>query len=325
VDSRHFWSPIVHPSLRLVERFDELLTRQDSQLPYDFSSLFPDGGYWTRRASQRKLAFLKKVDEAIRAMLRPDERVMYLTQAVAYSFWESYFGGLPMYYLNRRAIVLTTERVILMQIDSRRRPRALRSEVALGAIEGFRRTALGNMALRLASGTRQVFVHMPRRDRKNLVAQTMAARAKAGAAAERRLVHLCPHCYRVVDGFPSDCPSCKRALKSWRTAGRLSLLFPGLGNIYLGQPRFAVLEVLVAGLFWLSILLAIVFPDPRAPMRAGELATSAFLGFLIFHGGDALATFHIAKKGHYPAVRAPAPTAAPASTAAQGNAPPGVK
>jgi len=303
----------MHPSLRLVERFDELVTRQDSQLPYDFHAMFPSDGYWTRRASQKRLALLKKVDDALRAMLRPEERVLFLTQAVAHSFWESYFFGLPMYYLNRRAIALTTQRLLLMQIDSRRRPRALRSEVALGAIESFKRTALGNVILRVASGARQVFVSMRRRDRKGLIELASAAIASAGAAAESRIRHLCPYCYQAVDEYPSECPNCKGAFKSWRKAGRLSLVFPGLGDIYLGHPSLAVAQVIVAGLFWLSIIAAIVFPDPKAPVQAADLVSTVIMGLLFLHGGSALWTFHIAKKGHYPAgqVRAVASTVAP--------------
>ncbi len=293
----------MHPTLQLVDRFEELLTRQDAQLPYDFPTMFPTDGFWARRASQRKLGFLRKVDEPLRAMLHPDERVLFFTHAVAHSFWESYLLGFPMYYLNRRVLVLTTERLILVQIDSRRRPRELRAQVPLGAVEGFRRTLLGNTVMRLRSGQRYVFVRVPRRDRKRLIELIAGAQTRAAASAGAGLQQLCPWCFQVVEGHPVECPACHGAFKSWRKAGLLSLLFPGLGDVYLGHTRFAVLEILVAGLFWLSILLAIVAPDPQAPLSAGDIASTAFTGFLLLHGGDCLGTFHIAKKGHYPAQR----------------------
>jgi len=303
----------MHPSLMLVERFEELLARPRDDTPYDYQTLFRSGGFLARRASQKKLGLLKKVDEALRAMLRPSERVVFLCHAVAHSFWESYFVGLVIYYLNRRALVLTNERIILIQIDSRRRPRDLRSQIPLGAVESLKRSGLRNVVLRLRSGARLVFVSLSRGDRKSLVELTsaapgMASRERAGSGLE----HLCPHCYKVVEGHPVECPWCRGAFKSWRKAGFLSLLFPGLGDIYLGHLRFAVVETLVAAFLWLSIVLAIVAPDPTAPIGPSEIATSAVTLFLFMHGVDAFATFHIAKKGHYPARAPDAPGAATA-------------
>ena len=306
----------MHPTLRLVNRFEELLTRQDPQLPYEFSTLFPNDGFWARRASQKKLSLLKRIDEPLRSMLHPDERVIFFTQTVAHSFLESFFLGMPMYYLNRRVLALTTERIILIQIDSRRRPRELRAQVPLRAVDRFRRTAFGNTSMRLTSGDQYVFVHTPKRDRKKLVALVAEARAKAPPSGSDHLEQLCPHCYRVVGGHPAQCPICKGAFKSWRKAGFLSLLFPGLGDIYLGHARFAVLEILIAGMFWLSILLAIVAPDPSAPASGAEIGSTALVGFLFLHGVDCAATFHIAKKGHYPAMPGPVGTPHPTSTGA---------
>lgn len=290
----------MHAGLQLVERFEELLTRRDADLPYDFHTLFPNEGFWSRRASQKRLALLKKLDESLRAMLRPGERVLFLTQGIAYSFWESYFFGLPMYYLNRRALALTNERILLLQIDSRRRARQLRSQIRLGAITEFRRTGLGNTSLRLTSGKRYVFVYLPRRDWKHLSSLLSATKSQQ-AAVVADLEQLCPFCLAVVEHHPTACPACHGALKSWVKAGRLSMLFPGLGDIYLGHSRLAVLEMLVAGLFWLNFVLGILYPDPRAPAGGMDIGATAVFGLLLVHGGDALTTFHIAKKGHYPA------------------------
>src|SRR6266545_7678905 len=99
-------------------------------------------------------------------MLKPGERVAFLTSGVLYAFWEMYMYGLPMYYLNRRALILTDTRLILLQIDSRRRPKELRSQIALSAIKSVKRTGLGNTSVQLNSGTSYTIAYVPRGDRK---------------------------------------------------------------------------------------------------------------------------------------------------------------
>lgn len=288
------------PSLQLVERYQELLARRDGDLPYDFHSLFPEGGFWTRRASQKRLAFLKKIDEPLRAMLRPGERVLFLTHAIGYSLWESYFLGLLIQYLNRRALVLTTERLLLVQIDSRLRARELRSQIELRAIVGLGRTGFGNTLLRTASGGRYVFIRLPRGDRKHLSTLAAAAGPSQAIAGGGGMQHLCPHCYAAVEGSPSECPSCNSAFKSPARAGWLSLLFPGLGDLYLGHRWFGIGGILMAACFWLTFLFAMSDPQLRGGV---EIASFAATGFLLLHARGAVATLHIARKGHYAARR----------------------
>ncbi len=290
----------MHPSLELVDRFDELLTRRDATLPYDFQTLFQTGGFRVRRASQKRLALLKGIDDQVRAMLHPGERVRFLTQAVAHSFWEAYWGGLPMYYLNRRALVLTTERLLLLQIDSRRHPRALRAQVRLGGISTVKRTGFGNTLMKLASGERHVFVKMPARDRKALVA-LLTEHAAAPDPVAGHIENLCPFCHQPVADHPVECPACRGRFKSWHTAGVLSLLFPGVGAIYLGLKGVAALEMIVAVLIWLEVVAAVAAPDPRNPLTPAQIAVTAASIVLFVHGLAALLTFHMARKGHYPA------------------------
>lgn len=289
----------MHHTLENVDRVEELLQRLTDDLPYEYKSLFPVDGFWAKRASQKRLALLKRIDEALRPMLWPGERVMFLTSGVLVSFWESYFLGLPMYYLNRRALVLTNERLILVQIDSRRRPRELRSQVLLRAIAKVGSTLLGNTTLKLQAGKRYTIAYMQRRDRRSLSSLIESGRGQAtkdGAATA--IEHLCPHCYAVVADHPDACPSCRGAFKSSKVAGLRSLLFPGLGDIYIGHWRFAIVEILVASVVWLSVLL----PDGEGAATAGDRLAAAPVVFLLLHVTDAIATRYVARKGHYPAV-----------------------
>lgn len=292
----------MHELIATVDCFEELVQRGQDATPYEYGTMFPADGFWARRASKKRLALLKKVDGALRAMLWPGERVVFLTSGVLSSFLESYFVGNVIYYINRRAIVLTTERIILMQIDGRQRPKALRSQVLLRSIESFGRTGLGNTVLRLADGAKYVFAYTRRRDRRALVDLTPLATARATSSGTGAgLEHLCPRCFKVITEAPAECPHCHGALKSRGRATLLSLLFPGLGNMYLGHRGVGAFEMLVAGLIWLANL-----TTPGVLESPAALLTTVILMVGIVHGIDAASTLHIAKKGYYPAGENPA-------------------
>jgi hypothetical protein len=292
----------MHQMIATVERFEELVQRGRDATPYDYGTMFPADGFWARRASGKRLKLLRKIDESLRAMLWPGERVVFVTHGVLSSFAESHLVGSLIYYINRRAIVLTTERIILMEIDGRERPGALRSQVLLRSIEAFGRTGLGNTVLRLADGTKYVFASVRRRDRKALIELTPVATARAAAAGTGAgLEHLCPHCWTALPGQPPACPECGGKLKSPRRATLLSLLFPGLGNIYLGNRGMGAFEMLVGALIWAGNLLS---PGVLASPEA--LMATAIVIVVFVHGLDAAATQHIARKGNYPAGESPA-------------------
>ena len=265
--------------------------------PFVLETILDDSGWWARRLSRKKRKLIDRIEGKVRAILAPGERVRYLSFGIGVSFLESYFLGWLMAYLNRRAILLTDRRIILLQIDRRDRPGVVVSQVRYGCIRKVGRTLLGNTRLTLGDDTHHVFAYVPRRDRKFLQKLTdwvdrSMTRESAGWE------DLCPRCYTVVDGRPAACPSCGAAFKSAKKAGLLSLVFPGLGDMYMGHRKVAIFEMLVAMIFWLSALV----PHP-------EYGPLTPLGFLIFgaiivvfiHGSDAVATWYIAKKGIYPA------------------------
>lgn len=288
----------MHPALENIDKVEELLQRKDDGLPYEYAAMFPVDGFWSKRASQKRLKLLKRIDEPLRALLWPDERVTYLTPGVLYSFWESYFFGLPMYFLNRRALVLTNERLILIQIDSSHRPRELRSHVPLAAVARIGRTFFGNTTLKLKAGKSYTVAYVPRRDRRALVDLGRQNLAKATHASSAEAIeHLCPHCYVTVPGHPLQCPKCGGAFKSATKAGLLSLLFPGLGDIYIGHWRFAIFEILVAGYLWLAVIGGAL--DELVPGLDVALVGVAIV-FLFMHGADAISTWYVARKGHHP-------------------------
>lgn len=286
----------MHPTLQYVERVEELLQRESTDTPYDFQNLFQADGYWARRIAQVRLHLLKQIDEPLRALLGPTERVLFITWGALYSPWESYFFGLER-FLNHWAVVVTNSRLVLLQIDLAGRPGELRSHILLRAIETVEHTVLGKTRIHLYSGKRYT-ANIRSRDRKVLVATVRNARASAvGETTAEGIEHLCPYCYVRVDGHPLQCPECGGSFKSAKKAGLLSLMFPGLGDIYIGHWRFGILEIIVAVLIWIVVLL----PDPQTPLTAVEHLLAGLFVIAFVHGIDAISTWHVARKGHYPA------------------------
>lgn len=283
------------PTLQVVERFEELLPRQHDR--YAFSSIFSANGFFARRASQKKLRLLKRLDERLRGMLWPGEKVLFLATGVPYSFLEANLLGHFFYYLSLRALILTNERLILFEIDSRQRPGHLRSQLLLTDIEEIGGTGLGNTRVRLRSGKKYVLTHVPRRDRRRLSSLLTETRARASRTGQTGdIEHLCPYCAVSIAGRPAACSSCGAALKSPGKAVWLSLLFPGIGTIYLGYPRLGTLKVLVGLLIWFDLWEASTRPDiPLAVRIINAVIVIAFL-----HGLAALATLMLARKGHHP-------------------------
>lgn len=300
----------MHSTLEGARRFQDLLTLTDHDAPYVYSGIFDDTGFRARRLSKKKFKLLKRIDEALRPMLREGERVLFLTFGTAVSFWESYFLGWAMYIINRRAIALTSERILLLQTDTRDHPGEFRSQLDYRAIEVVKGSAVGNTVVKVKSGKSHVFTRLPKADRKALqkVAERLRSESGGLGSGASGMEELCPYCFETVAGRPPQCPHCRGPFKSARKAGTLSLIFPGLGDIYLGHGTFAMMEIIFGAIIWISWL-GVMLTDPNMS-ASGALLMAVFVIFFV-HGADALATWYLGRRGLYPARRA-APTAQPA-------------
>jgi hypothetical protein len=280
-----------------AKRFQDLLGHPDPGAPYDFTAVFTAKTWGERRLSKRRFKLLKRIDPRIREMLEEGERVRCVTWGTAVSFWASYWLGWASYYLNQRALIVTDRRVLLIQIDSRRRARELRDQLRYQAIDEIKRTLLGNTKIKMRSGKTRLFSRVPGRDRAVLQQVLRDLRGKIGPDhAIEDIEHLCPHCFGVVKGYPKKCPSCAGAFKSSEKAGLLSLAFPGLGDLYLGHRKFGLFELLVALFVWVSFWI----PNPQYSRTALGLTLGAALLFAIVHGTDAIGTRYVARMGIYP-------------------------
>jgi len=150
---------------------------------------------------------------------------------------------------------------------------------------------------------------VPKADRKELATfLTDVVKPGADSSFDRNgpaIEHLCPRCFAPVPGHPETCPHCQSRFKLARTATLRSLIFPGLGDLYLGHRTIAVFEMLGGALAWFSLVVA---PLAGVPDENGHVIGTtpsywgvAFVMLAVIHGIDAAMARHFALKGHHPA------------------------
>ena len=297
-------------NLQNARRYEDLLGADVEPAPYEFALLFQADGWLARKRAKDRFKMLRALDPKLRQILRSGERVYFVTSGTTANMAEQFFvGAFVAQAMNRRALVFTTERVLLLHIDRRKRPRELVSQISYTSIAEVKAMWSGYCRLTLRNNEKLNFVGVPKADRKNLAAFLVDV-VKRGTAAPfggsaQALEHLCPHCFAVVPGHPEQCPTCRGGFKRAHIAMLRSLLFPGLGDFYLGHRAVAVFEMLGAAFVWLGLVVAPLTGAPDAngnvvKMDAGNWAT-VIVTLAVIHGIDAAATRHFALKGHHPA------------------------
>jgi len=285
--------------LRNVTDPSDLAQIDASQLPYRLSEIFSLEGFGAKRLEKKRLKLMKQIDEQIRPFLIPDEEIDFVTWGMEFSTFETIFMGAWAQLLNRRAIILTNRRILLVQIDSRHRVRELKSHIQYRAIKKFARATFGYLGLIARDKKAHYLMGVPRKDRKRL-RERIAARVEA-AKTERPIAgreNICPHCGIVVVGYPDQCDRCSKPFKSGAKAGWLSLIFPGFGDFYLGHRALGVMEMLGAAFAWSFVFL---ISSEGSGERPTDAIVIAVIIALFVHVPDAFVTRHMGMKGIYPA------------------------
>jgi hypothetical protein len=269
--------------------------------------MFKADGFFARQHAKKRLVLLKGLDAKLRRVLRTGERVYFLTSGTTVTLAEHFFVGWMANYLNMRALVFTTERILLVQIDGgKKKAKDLVAQIPYTSLASVKSTWTGSCRIKLMDRSQYNFINVPKGDRK-FIAEFLAdivqgTAAPFGNARPAGVENLCPHCFVHVPAHPPACPACTGGFKSPKKAGLLSLVFPGLGDWYLGHRGFAVMEMLSSGLLWLVLVISpLLAPkDPKLPpLDAGYWGTVAVI-LLFTHGIDATMTHHFARKGHHP-------------------------
>jgi hypothetical protein len=266
--------------------------------------MFSRDGFFARRRSKKRFKLLRAIDGKVRQILRPDERVFFATTGTTLSLSEQFFVGWMAMYLNRRALVFTTERILLLQVDRHFRPHGLVSQMPLPAIASVKSTLSGACRVKLLNHEVVKFQSVPTADRKLVtdLLGDLTQGTNAPFARELGMQHLCPHCFAVVPGQPPACPKCGGGFKSIKKATVLSLILPGMGDWYLGHRAFAAMEMIGSAFLWLALvvlpLLTMNLPESEPVTTEDWITAAVILGF--GHAMDAWMTRHFAQKGHHP-------------------------
>ena len=288
-----------------ARKYEDLLGQENEAEPYNFAMLFKGQGFFARLRAKRRFKLLKAIDDKLRRVLQPGEKVYFLTQGSTVSLGEQFIVGWIAFYLNKRALAFTSNRIVLLQIGSRNRPGVLVSQMPYGAIASIRSLWMGLCRVKLVNREVYKFQYVPKADRKFLTKFLTGVVQGTNAPFQKAMgiEHLCPHCFAVVPGFPPTCPSCNGALKSPLKAGLLSFLFPGIGDWYLGHRAFALFEMLCASLLWLALVVVPLTRPALVPYGPQDKHYGLIAGLilLVAHAIDGLLTRHFARKGHHPA------------------------
>jgi hypothetical protein len=279
-------------------------------LPLEAETAFPEGdGLLERRRASARAKLLASMRPVLEKALQPGERVRYAARGVQYAGLEFYFSGYSVaYYSNLTALVLTDRR-LLLQVTSRGRPRDIKNQLRLAEVRSTRKRLGWSWELRLADGTKLVFVGMNRVDWKAL--GTLLPRPEEAGKpvpGARSLEHLCPICLQPVPGPVGASPACSNAacripFRSPRRAVWLSTLVPGVGDLYLRHYLFGSLEF-VGSMLALGLGVGVV----ALGVRHGEavLAVVGLVAFLVLPRlVDRAVTRRMAMKGLVPLAEGP--------------------
>lgn len=279
----------------------DLLRISDSNIPYRFDQIFSAEGFGAKRLARNRLKLMKAIDPHVQAFLSDGEQVQFVSWGVEYSFVEQFFMGVWAHLINRRALIFTDQRILLIQINSRRKVLDLKTQLRFQAIERFATRTFGHIGLILRNGKKFKLTGIPRKDRKfikEFISAKLATTRKD--APGLGIENLCPRCGVKVRGFPDRCNQCAQAFKSANKAGWLSLAFPGLGDFYLGHRLLGITEIVGAMIAWAAIAF------PFAWMTVSEdgpwIVSAGVAGavFVFVHGTDCWITRRVGFKGIYP-------------------------
>ena len=297
-------------TLQTAQQYSDLLGPDVESSPYEFALLFTASGWFGRMRDKNRFKLLRAIDPLLMRMLHAGERVYFVTSGTTATMAEQFFTGAAITQaINRRALVFTTERVLLLQINRRQKPGKLLSQIAYASIQAVKATWNGYCQVKLRNQTKLNFLNVPKADRKGLAA-LLADVIKSTdtyslANASPGLEHLCPHCFTPVGGHPDSCPHCHGKFKRPRIALLRSFLFPGLGDLYLGHRGFAALEMMGAAWFWFLLVFSplLGLPDDHGVVPEVNAAslTTGFVMLAVMHAIDGIMAHHFALKGHHPA------------------------
>jgi hypothetical protein len=270
---------------------EELKALLPASIAVRLEEMFPDARNGRiRRRDRRRAEMLRKAEPVLQRALNPLEVVRFATNGVRQLTWWLMTAGSMNPFANRTTLVLTDRRVLLIHTDSKQRPRMFANQLPL---ERIRSTTGRNSYIFIRTGREQLMFHGVKRSE----ARQLRGLLESTATKQGGWQNLCPRCFTATDGAPLSCDKCGEEFKSPKKAALRSLIFPGLGDFYLGYRKYAMLEIVGATMLWAlflsTVVPAIIRRGPEGALVAGPIF--ALIAFI--HIGDSLLTRAKAQTG----------------------------
>ncbi len=287
--------------IKEMKTAQELLEGNSEHPKYEFNNFIKQEKFGERRLAKRKLKLLKLIDPAIQAATQSDEIVYYITSGLRVRNFEIFFIGWAAHYYNQTAFVFTSKKILLIHLKNKKERGTFIGCIEYSNIRNIKSSLLGSLAIKFTNGKSLVFTKIPKKDRVylrdflNSVIDTTAAKNKSAQTIRK----MCPRCFTEILNIPRNCPGCDLEFKRPKKAAYLSLIMPGLGDLYLGSRMLGVFELLFMLYIWMSVVIVTL----EEIKINGSIEGGIFLIiviFLFFHPLDALKAYYVAKKGLMP-------------------------
>ncbi len=231
---------------------------------YDTEQMFPEReGMMARARVRAKLKLLKQLLPGLRSALLEGEELRYVARGYILHWWEQVFaGGGVAYYTNITCVVLTDRRLLLVNTNSRGRQQHYRNQIPYTEINDVKMRSFSAAAkLNLKDGSTLTMGGFRGADRKQMRQRIPELVGQMPAGAPRlshSLQYVCPRCSALYTELTPVCTACRTPFKNAKKAALLSLVLPGLGDLYLGHRLFGVSELFGSIVEWVILISAAV-------------------------------------------------------------------
>lgn len=270
---------------------EELKALLPASIAVRFNEMFPHlRNGRVKRRDRKRAEMLRQAEPVLKRALGATEVVRFATNGVRQLMWWLLTAGSMNPFANRTTLVLTDKRVLLIHTDWKQRPRMFANQLPLDRI---RATTGRNSYIFIRTGREQLMFHGVKRSE----ARHLRGLLSSTASKEGGWQNLCPRCFAPTDSAPPCCEKCGEEFKSPKKAALRSLMFPGLGDFYLGYRKYAVLEVIGATMLWTLFLSTLIPAVMRRGIEGVVVAGPLFALVALIHIGDALLTRAKAQTG----------------------------
>jgi hypothetical protein len=293
------------PTSAAAQRLEELGLHLNPEIPYDLDKLFPKlTGWGAKKEIKNRHKLIAQVEEKLKLMLQPGEEVLYVAKGVQYKISEQYFLGAWAALINQTLFVLTNLRLLMLNTNTKGKPRYTYWAIFYSQIEQFKATWHGSVFLQLRDGTKLRFSGFSRLDKNHMpliFQEALATYRQLGfdPPASQSRENLCSFCMHVVPKDHYLCDACGGEFWHPSAVAVRTAIFPAWGDFVLGHYGLATVKLVSYLLIWWVLISWIInsvhHADPLGPVLIEILFILA-----IEHGVFAFLTYYIAKRGLHP-------------------------